>query len=59
MVSDQSSADAGRVEPFSATAQSAGCSRPIAADAMRDLPLSKRPERTILAAKPPEAGNAG
>jgi hypothetical protein len=28
---------------FTASAQSAGCFRPIAADAMRDLPLSKRP----------------
>jgi hypothetical protein len=33
--------------------------RPTAADAIRDLPLSKRPKRVILAANRPESGNVG
>jgi hypothetical protein len=37
------------------SARSAGCFQPTAVDPMRDLPLSKRPERAILAANRPES----
>ncbi len=60
VVFDQPGARCGqRLSPSAPRRSGAGGSRPIAVDTMRDLPLSKRPERTILPPKPPEARNIG
>jgi hypothetical protein len=49
---------AGRAARFSASEQSAGCFRPTAADAMRDLSLSKRSEWAIAGSEPPGIGGS-